>query len=408
MHILLVTGPGGAGRTTTAAATAAEAAGRGLRVLLLSGDRGSPLAAVVDQPGPPGAAGASDPVAVPVTLGGARVWTAEIDSGAQFRDEFADIQERGAAVLGMLGARPLAEEELTELPGAEQFALLRTLRRVGEAAGYDLVVVDMPPIHQSLAVLALPAQLHRYLARLLPPERQAARALRPVLAQLAGVPMPAQRLYESAARWSAELTAVQAVLDDPGTSVRIVAEPGPAATEAVRGALLGLALHQVPIEGLIANRVLPRGSADTWLAALAAQQDKGLDEWATSYPDLLRGELAHLGHDPRGRDDLERLAGSLPAPGRPRRVQWPVEDLRASEGVLVWRLRLPGAVRAELGLVRRGDELVLTAGSFHRIVSLPSVLRRCSVSGAGLSDGELRIRFTPDPALWPKERGAGH
>ncbi|MYT23696.1 ArsA family ATPase, partial [Streptomyces sp. SID7760] len=49
MRILLVTGPGGAGRTTVAAATALTAAGNGARVLLLSGDPADPLAALVGE-----------------------------------------------------------------------------------------------------------------------------------------------------------------------------------------------------------------------------------------------------------------------------------------------------------------------------------------------------------------------
>jgi arsenite-transporting ATPase len=32
------------------------------------------------------------------------------------------------------------------------------------------------------------------------------------------------------------------------------------------------------------------------------------------------------------------------------------------------------------------------------------VLRRCTVAGAALRDGELRIRFAPDPELWPQSR----
>ena len=70
----------------------------------------------------------------------------------------------------------------------------------------------------------------------------------------------------------------------------------------------------------------------------------------------------------------------------------------------VWCLRLPGAVKEDVWLVRRGDELLLTVGPFRRIVPLPSVLRRCTVSGAGLTDGVLRVRFTPDPELWPRAR----
>ncbi|MFG2296695.1 ArsA-related P-loop ATPase [Streptomyces sp. NPDC048603] len=409
MHTLLVTGPGGAGRTTVAAATALAAAQRGQRVLVMSGDTADPLGTLLGPPRGPAADFAPGLRAEPVAADG--LWRARIDSGDDFREGLAELQERGTAVLGMLGARPLSAEELTELPGAEQFALLRALRRAagtdtgtdtgaGRDTGtsrttpFDLVVVDMPPLDQALAALALPAQLRRYLTRLVPAERQAARALRPVLAQLAGVPMPAQWLYETATRWDAELAAVQAVIEADTTSVRLVAEPGPAAAEALRLGRLGLALHGLPAGPVIANRMVPNGSGDPWLAGLAAEQDKYATGWGAYRP------LPHLGRAPRGPEDLALLdPGPVPAPDR---AAWPVEDRRAEDGLLVWAVPLPGAEKRELDLVRRGDELLLGVGPYRRIVPLPSALRRCTVSGASLADGALRIRFTPDPALWPK------
>ncbi|GGR93054.1 hypothetical protein Snoj_54020 [Streptomyces nojiriensis] len=385
MHTLLITGPGGAGRTTVAAATALAAARHGQRVLLLSGDIGDPLTALVGDPAAPG------------------LRVARVDSGEEFRDELVALQQRGSALLGMVGARPLGAEEITELPGAEEFALLRALRRAAAAPGTDLVVVDMPPLHRTVATLALPAQLRRYLTRLLPAERQAARALRPVLAQLAGVPMPAQWLYETAARWDEELAAVQAVVEADTTELRLVAEPGPAAADALRLGRLGLALQQLPVSALVANRTVPTESADPWLAGLAAQQQKYAAEWAAELPVVA---LAHLGRDPRGPQDLELLAdtdGLVPGAPAPRRA-WAVEDRLAEDGVLVWVVPLPGAHKSDLDLVRRGDELLLTAGPHRRIVPLPAALRRCTVSGAALAEGELRIRFTPDPGLWPRAR----
>lgn len=113
--------------------------------------------------------------------------------------------------------------------------------------------------------------------------------------------------------------------------------------------------------------------------------------------------VAHLGRDPRGADDLAALAApAAPAPAGP--VRWPVADRIAEDGVLVWHLPLPGARRDTLDLVRRGDELTVTAGPFRRVVPLPSALRRCTVDGAALREGELRVRFRPDPELWPRSR----
>jgi arsenite-transporting ATPase len=113
--------------------------------------------------------------------------------------------------------------------------------------------------------------------------------------------------------------------------------------------------------------------------------------------------VPHLGRDPRDAEDLAALGPALgepPAGGG--RTGWAVEDRLAEDGVLVWAVPLPGARKPDLDLVRRGDELLLAAGPYRRIVSLPSALRRCTVSGAGLTDGVLRIRFTPDPGLWPR------
>ncbi|MDN3295496.1 ArsA-related P-loop ATPase [Streptomyces ficellus] len=416
MRTILVTGPGGAGRTTVAAATALSAAREGReRVLFLTGDRD-----VADwfTPGEGGPA------------------VRRIDSGAHFRAELLAVQERCAAALDLLGAAPLAEEELTELPGSDRFALLRALRDAatggdggtggtgrdsgdsenGGASGnggdgvtggegpWDLVVVDLPPLPDAIAVLALPEQLRRYLRRLLPAERQTARALRPMLAQFAGVPMPAAWLYETAARWDADLASVQALIESPATTLRLVAEPGPAAAHALRTARAGLALHRLAPGTVVANKLLPTTSPDPWLAALAAQQQAHLKELYAELGDV--HELPHLGRAPRSAGDLAPLEPPAPtaAPAPAPAPEWTVEDRRDEDGVLVWRIPLPGAAKRDLSLVRRGDELVLTVGPFRRIVPLPSALRRCTVSGAGLADGVLSVRFTPDPDMWPRTR----
>ncbi|GHI08333.1 hypothetical protein AQI88_05670 [Streptomyces cellostaticus] len=386
MRTILITGPGGSGRTTVAAATAQRAAGEGTRTLLLSADHTDTLGAAL------GTGTGPTPTEVAPLL---TVWRP--DAVDRFRQDLTAFQTRAANVLDLLGAARLDAEEVTPLPGAEELSFLRALRDAALSERYDLLVVDLPPLPQALALLALPEEMRRYLRRLLPPERQAARALRPVLGRLAGVPMPAEWLYETAARWDVELAAVEAVLTDRHTSVRLVAEPGPAGTDAVRTATLGLALRALRTEALIANRVLPETVPDTWLSGLLAQQRKALADWEEQYD---AHAVPHLGHDPHGTDDLAALAvpgvNAAPAP-----VEWPVTDRLAEDGVLVWHLPLPGAIREDLDLIRRGDELVISAGPFRRIVPLPSALRRCTVAGAGLREGELRIRFAPDPDLWP-------
>ncbi|GGV68093.1 ArsA family ATPase [Streptomyces griseoloalbus] len=387
MRTLLITGPGGSGRTTVAAGTALAAAREGARTLVLGTDRTDTLGAVLGVPV------GSGPVEAAPGLTALRV-----DPDAGFRADLAALQDRAASMLDLLGASRLEPEETGPLPGAEELAVLRALRDAALSEAYDLLVVDLPPAPRALSLLALPEELRRYLRRLLPSERQAARALRPVLGRLAGVPLPAQWLYETAARLDLQLAAVEAVLADRGTAVRLVAEPGPAGADAIRTTALGLALRGLRTDALIATRVLPESVEDSWLAGPVAQQRKTLEEWRESY-DV--HPVAHLGRDPRGTDDLAALA--VPGAGAGTvTVEWPVTDRLAQDGVLVWHLPLPNARRDELDLIRRGDELVVTAGPFRRIVPLPSALRRCTVDGAALREGELRIRFRPDPELWPR------
>jgi arsenite-transporting ATPase len=377
---LLITGAGGAGRTTIAAATAAAAARSGTRTLLLTYDRE--------------AAGA-----LRGTVEGLGVTA--VDPGAAFQDALLDLQSRGGTLLALLGAAPLDPEELTPLPGAEAVALLRAVRAAHEGT-WDLVVVDLPPVREAVALLALPGQLRRYLARLLPADRQAARALRPVLAQLAGVPMPAEWAYDAAARADRELAAVQAVVEDPYTAVTVVLEPGAHGAEVLRTARTGLALYGLGPAAVVANRLLPTDSADPFLAALSGTQQDHLKALAEvcSADGVALHELPHLGREPQGAE--EALAAPAVEAEAAGGDPWTVTDRLRDEGHFVWSLPLPGATRDGLDLVRRGDELVVDAGGFRRILPLPAALKRCTVEGAALRDGALRVRFTPDPGLWPR------
>ena len=57
------------------------------------------------------------------------------------------------------------------------------------------------------------------------------------------------------------------------------------------------------------------------------------------------------------------------------------------------RIALPFAQRADVDLARHGDELVLTVGSYRRMLALPAALSRHTVTGARVKDGALRVRF---------------
>ena len=70
----------------------------------------------------------------------------------------------------------------------------------------------------------------------------------------------------------------------------------------------------------------------------------------------------------------------------------------------VLTLPLPLVSAGEVDLARREDDLVIEVGDQRRVVTLPSVLRRCIVQNAAVGNGELRVRFERDEELWASGR----
>ncbi|MEV6974796.1 ArsA-related P-loop ATPase [Kitasatospora sp. NPDC093806] len=375
---------------TVAAATALHAARQGARTLLLAADDPHrTLDAALDVRLEAEPAGYAPGLAV-----------ARTDEQAAFRHALGEIGGRLKPALDLLGADPLDPEELTALPGTARLALLRALPAI-EA---DVLVVLAPPPADLIATLALPEQLERYLARLVPEQRQAARALRPLLAGLAGVPMPADWLYEARGKAAGALAEARAAITAPGTSVRLVTAADAHPFAELRRIRAGLALHGHRPDAVVVHGALPDAaldSPDPWLAELARRRRAELAGLAAAddVPVLATGPA-----EATLEAVADRLYGAGPGPEPRPAGPWTVEDRLAAEGLLLWHLALPGAERADLDLVRRGDELVVGLGAHRRVLALPSALRRCTVAGAGLQDGVLTVRFTPDPALWPVTR----
>lgn len=390
-RILLVTGLGGAGRTTVAAASAVAAARAGRRTLLLAADGTADAETVLGTPL------GTEPVEVEPGLYAARVAVRE-----EFEREFLLVQDQLQGALALFGVDPLDPEEITTVPGAADALALRVLARYMRD-NFDLVVVDLPPVERALHALALPETLARYLDRLLPVERQAARALRPMLAVVAGVPMPDEWLYATARRVIEELDTIRGVLDAPETTVRLVTRPGVVAATADRRAASALALYGRDVDDVVVNGVPDGGTLprDRTVAL------RGL------FPGAEVVAVATAEAEPLGADALAAFAETLPPVADGTAEDTPLaESAVVGEGRftvesdgdrLVLVVPLPGAERGDLDLLRRGDELIVTVGAHRRLLPLPSALRRCSIEGAGLRGGALRVRFVPDPAVWMRK-----
>jgi arsenite-transporting ATPase len=85
-------------------------------------------------------------------------------------------------------------------------------------------------------------------------------------------------------------------------------------------------------------------------------------------------------------------------------VDVPVMRVAADGDDFVLSLPLPLVSAGEVEMARRDDDLVIEVGGQRRVVTLPSVLRRCIVQNADVGNGVLRVRFERDEEQWASGR----
>ncbi len=385
MRVLLFTGKGGVGKTTTAAGTAVLCGRAGHRTLVLSTDAAHSLADAFGVP-----VGA-EPVEVEP-----RCWVQQVDSQRRFERSWAEVQDYLLTVLDATGVDPIAAEELTVLPGAEEVLALLELRDQVASERWDIVVVDCAPTAETLRLLALPEALSWYVDRVLPGQRRVVTALRPVLSRAAGVPMPQSHVFDALERLHGDLADVRTLLTGPDTSARLVLTPERVVLAEARRALTTLSLYGYSVDGVVANRVFPDTDADdAWQQGWVRAQREVLAEVDESFAPLPVWRAAYGVGEPVGADALAAVAGELYAGADPlARHQGPEPlALERRGGAVQLALPLPFASRDDVDLARHGDDLVVTVGSYRRVITLPSTLRRSAVAGARLSAGRLRVRF---------------
>ncbi|MBE9373142.1 ArsA family ATPase [Saccharopolyspora sp. HNM0983] len=400
MRILLFTGKGGVGKTTLAAATAARVAARGGKVLVVSTDPAHSLAdALGVELGPE----PREVALAPAPLHAAEVHTRDLVDGA-----WSELRGHLRTLLHGAGVDELAADELTVLPGVEDLLALSEVHRLAAGGMWDAVIVDCGPTAETLRLLSLPESLAGYLERLFPTHR---RAVRGMLAGIAGSEQVDRwdSVADALSRLAERLAALREMLVDEGTSVRLVLTPEAVVAAETRRTLTALALQQIRVDGLIANRVVPapgsaRGAAAGWLRTRRHEQGDVLDALRAA-TDLPVRTVQHRAAEPVG-EVLPELGEELHPDDDPLDTGAAAPQMRVTGGgksldsEYSLLIALPLHPDAELGLARVGDELAITVDGRRRLIALPSVLRRCIVTSAVAGDDGVTVGFRPDPELW--------
>jgi anion-transporting ArsA/GET3 family ATPase len=276
-HIVVCCGTGGVGKTTVAAVFAAEGARRGRDAVVVTIDPAKRLAntlgleALSNTPheidrrrwDPEGAAPP-----------GGRLSALMLDTKSTFDQLVATYAEDDEQTDRILSNR-FYRNVSTALSGTQEYMAMEKLYELHEQGGYDLIVVDTPPTRHALDFLDAPRRLTRLLDN-----RIFRLLMMPTRAYLRVASAAVQRFLRTVSRvvgtevvddvvaffrafegmeegFRNRAASVLALLAEPSSSFVVVSSPRRDAVEEAAYFAERLAESDIPVEGLIVNRVHP-------------------------------------------------------------------------------------------------------------------------------------------------------
>jgi len=158
--VILCLGPGGVGKTTTAAALAIAAAENGKRAVVLTIDPARRLADAMGLSDVGGKKLDNDARQVKGPWKG-ELWASMLDPGATFDDlirEHSSTKKQADRII----TNRLYKNLTTTLSGTNEYMAAERLRSLHLDDRFDLVIVDTPPSKHAFDFLDSPARLTRF------------------------------------------------------------------------------------------------------------------------------------------------------------------------------------------------------------------------------------------------------
>ena len=386
-RMILLTGKGGVGKTSLAAAHAVVSAGSGKRTLLASMDAAHNLSDLFGCPPAP------EPTEVATNLE-----ITEVDARRVAEEEFADITAALSALITQSD-----DDQVLDLPGFDPLFFLLRVHQLAHTGNYDRIILDMAPTGETLSLLQFPELLTWWMERIFPVQKLAVRALRPVAKGVWRIELPNAAAMNDIERLFQRLQEIQALLKDPAiTSVRLVTLPERMVIEETRRSYLYLNLFGYSVDHVFVGGLYPTGEVGAFFSTWVEHQRQHLSEIRSSFAHLPITEVPRFRKDLTGWGDVARLA-EVAIDAHAFDV---VPDLahecyvNADDGYDL-QIPLPGTTAEKVDLKLAATDLAVRIGNFQRNIPLPSTLLGHDVAGAKLRDDVLTIRFRPTPQKVP-------
>ena len=382
MRIILFTGKGGVGKTTVAAATGLKIAESGKECLVISTDPAHSLSDSFDvEIGP-------EPREIIPNL-----FAQEIDVQFELKRYWGEVRDYLVTLFRTQGLDDVIAEELAILPGFDELASLLYLLKYYEEGNYDAVILDCAPTGETLRLLSFPEMARWYMERFFGIEKKILKIVRPVAESIAKIPMPSEDVMNSIEDLYKKLAVIKTILERDETSIRLVCLPEKMVFKETQRAYTYLNLFGYNIDLMIINKVIPEVK-NGFLREWREIQEKYLKMIEDTFPVPMKIIRLHE-REAVGIDILRYLSEELYGEENPMEVYSTDKPMKLykEKDDYVLSLRLPFVSKNEIEIMTRGEELIILAKNWKRILFLPHVLVGKEPSGAAYRDGRLIIKF---------------
>ncbi len=392
MRILLFSGKGGVGKTSLAAATGLKLAELNYRTLVMSIDPAHSLADSFDLNTDLFHAQTSDPL--PITN---RLSIFELNIQKEIKRHWQEISSYITSVLRTTGISGVEAEELAILPGMEELSAMMYINQYRREQTYDAIVLDAAPTAESMRFISMPTTLDWYMKHIFPFQRNLLKAVRPIANRVAPFELPADSYFVNIRNLFEKLEGVDDLMEDPNTtSVRLVTNPEKMVLRETQRAFVYFSLHGLTVDTVVVNRLLPPDVKDAWFAAWHKSQEGILQEIEEYFAPVPVKRVPLFEQEVLGKERLERLASLLyPAgedPAAVTRTEKPY-TFEKSDGHYQVRILLPFAAKGDVGLFKKGDELVVEIGTLRRHIGLPRSMAMLNPGRARLEHQVLTVEM---------------